>query len=243
MRKPRIFQPVPLITGQRLQLAKDAAHHVFNVLRMKPGQELILFNGKGGYFEAIIEQVGKRGVEMSIGEFYSVEVESPLHLTLVQGISRGSRMDMVLQKAVEIGVNRLVPVYTEFTSVRQDNEKQQKRLQHWQRVVIAACEQCERNRLPELDPPQTLADWLAQDSSVLKLVLHPAAETSLGEIRDQPRQVILLAGPEGGFSDGEYDLAITRGYTGIRMGPRILRTETAALAALTACQTLWGDLR
>lgn len=243
MRIPRIFQPVTLASGQRLELLPEAAHHVHNVLRLKAGQALFVFNGEGGQYEAVIEQSGKHRVEVSIGAHLQRECESPLPFTLAQGVSRGNRMDMTLQKAVELGVSRLVPVMTEFSNVRLDQERKQKRLEHWRRVVIAACEQCGRNHLPVIEPLQTLSEWLPGDEQALKLILHPRADISPGDIHEQPAQVNLLAGPEGGFSDAEYNLARAHGYLGIRLGPRILRTETAALVALAACQTLWGDIQ
>ncbi|HKK17022.1 MAG TPA: 16S rRNA (uracil(1498)-N(3))-methyltransferase [Gammaproteobacteria bacterium] len=243
MRIPRIYQPATLISGQQLELLPEAAHHVLNVLRMKDGQALILFNGEGGQFDALIERAGKRRVEVRIGEHHQQDCESPLHFTLAQAISRGKHMDLTLQKAVELGVSRFVPVHSEFSNIRLDPEQQHKRLEHWRRVVIAACEQCGRNRLPVIEAPQTLPEWLAGGVEALKLILHPRADVSPVDIHQQPTHVILLAGPEGGFSNEECDLAKTHGYLAIRLGPRILRTETAALVALAACQTLWGDLR
>lgn len=243
MRIPRIYQPASLNSGELLSLTTEAAHHVANVLRLQVGQPLTVFNGEGDAMAAVITTAAKRKVEVRLGERQTGDAESVLQLTLVQAISRGNRMDITLQKAVELGVSRFVPVHSEFSNVRLDAGQRQKKHEHWQRIIIAACEQCGRNRLPELFEPQPLADWLAHASTACKLVLHPRAASAVTAIQPPPAEVMLLAGPEGGFSDSEVAQAIAAGYRGIRLGPRILRTETAALVALTVCQTLWGDLR
>lgn len=244
MRDIRVYQEQNLTTGDRCQLSGGAAHHVAKVLRMQAGQSLILFNGRGGYYDAIIEAAGKHGVTVTVGGHHAEERESPLRITLVQGISRGQRMDYTLQKAVELGVQHIVPLWCEHSSVRLDPEQREKRHAHWSGIIINACEQCGRNRLPELSPPLALDQWTAVDTNPLKLILHPGNTRRLGQLGDSvPEAITLLAGPEGGFSQTEIIHAEQQGYQSISLGPRILRTETAALVAIAACQVLWGDIR
>ena len=223
-------------------LAGDAVHHVINVLRMKPGQELILFNGKGGFFEARIESIGKRQVEVLPVAYHDAECESPLDITLAIGISRGQRMDVTLQKAVELGVSKIVPIQSRFVTVKPDEKRQDKRLLHWQKIITGACEQCGRNRIPDVTAPVNFTDWVARENAGLKILLHPAGQQTINRLNNDQNGIILLAGPEGGFSDDENRMAEKNGYQAVTLGPRILRTETAPLAAITACQVLWGDL-
>ena len=242
MRVSRIFVDQALQVGMPSELPVAAAHHVATVLRMKAGQEITLFNGRGGQYEAEIVRAGKRGVEIMPRSFQDRECESPLSITLVQGISRGRKMDVTLQKAVELGVARIIPVLAEQGNVRLDDSGREKRRRHWHGVIISACEQCGRNRLPVLEPVLSLADVFGQlDNDDTGIILHPFAEKTLTDLGPQTGMV-LLAGPEGGFSNAEIKLAHEHGFTGVRAGPRVLRTETAALAAITACQVLWGDL-
>lgn len=243
MRIPRIYQNADLVRDASCLLTDGAAHHIANVLRMKPGQPLILFNGRGGYFDATIRHLEKRRVELVIGEHHAQECESPLNITLAQGISRGQRMDYTLQKAVELGVTKIVPLVCDHTNIKPDQAQQDKRLEHWRKIIISACEQCGRNRLPLLDPVAHFDDWVAEENPGLKIFLHPGASRTLTGLHGVDTGIVLLAGPEGGFSDVETGLAQKNGYQPVSLGPRILRTETTALAALTACQVLWGDLR
>lgn len=242
MRIPRIYQNADLARDASCWLTDDAAHHIVNVLRMKPGQALMLFNGRGGYFDATIRHLEKRRVELAIGEHHAQECESPLNITLAQGISRGQRMDYTLQKAVELGVTKIVPLVCDHTNIKPDQAQQDKRLEHWRKIIIGACEQCGRNRLPSLDSPIPLDDWVAAERDGLKIFLHPGASRTLTGLHGGDTGIVLLAGPEGGFSDAEAVLARKNGYLPVSLGPRILRTETTALAAIAACQVLWGDL-
>lgn len=242
MRIPRIYLEQALTVNTNCLLSPDAAHHVSKVLRMKVGQSLHLFNGKGGYFDAMITRIDKRNVEAAIGDHHSDECESPLAITLAQGISRGERMDYTLQKAVELGVQHIVPVLCEYTNVRLDDEKKHKRHEHWQKIIINACEQCGRNQVPSLTHTHELEDWFAKENDDLKLILHPGGSEKLSQLENKHNRITLMAGPEGGFSNIEVTNALKQGYQAITLGPRILRTETAALAAITACQVLWGDL-
>jgi len=242
MRVPRIYHPAPLDSGAVAVLDGNAANHVARVLRLPAGAALILFNGDGGEYRARIDSLTKTGVAVRVGEYQGRECESPLTIRLAQGISRGERMDYTLQKAVELGVNRVIPLFTEHCGVQLDGERLEKRLRHWQGVVISACEQCGRNRVPQVAAPLTLTHWLASPGEGLRLVLDPDAGQTLAQLPAPAGPVTLLAGPEGGLSDQELELAKESGYVGLRLGPRILRTETAAVAALAALQALWGDL-
>lgn len=232
----------PLHVDAICLLPDDAAHHIAHVLRMKTGQQIVLFNGHGGQYDAEILRINKRTVEVQVIAHLDEERESHLDITLAQGISRGQHMDYTLQKAVELGVKQIVPVFSEHSSVRLNRDRQEKRYQHWRRIIISACEQCGRNRLPVLTHPKTLADWLDDDNNDLKIILHPVTTSRLSQL-DKPRHSLtLLAGPEGGFADNEIILAQQKGYQPVVLGPRILRTETAALVAISACQALWGDM-
>jgi len=241
MRKTRIFVDQNLQEGSRLVLAEEAGHHVSRVLRLRSGQPLIMFDGRGGEYDAEISRIDKGSVEVQINQYHCVDNESPLNITLIQGISRGQKMDFILQKAVELGADRIVPVMTEHGNVRLDEHRQQKKIEHWRKVIIGACEQCCRNKIPELVAPLSFDEWLAIDCYATKLVLHPEAGVSLSRLSKPKGEVALLVGPEGGFSDNEIKKACDANYQITNIGPRVLRTETAALAAISACQALWGD--
>ncbi len=227
--------------GLDLCLSPDVVHHVTNVLRMKKGQGLILFNGKGGYFNASIIGMEKRRVEVVLEEFYDADCESPLNITLAIGISRGQRMDLTLQKAVELGARKIVPIMCRYGGVKSDGKRQDKRMAHWQRIIIGSCEQCGRNRIPDIIAPENFNDWVTQGITGLKIILHPGSQNSISRLQHAQNDIILLAGPEGGFSEEEIRIAINNGFQSVSLGPRIMRTETAPLAAITACQVLWGD--
>ena len=243
MRIPRIFHPAPLAEGAEIELAPQPAQHVAKVLRLKAGAPLLLFNGEGGQYRAELAQVERRRVTARIDTFETVEVESPLPITLAQGISKGDRMDYAVQKAVELGAARIQPIFSERSAVELKGERLEKKLAHWRGVAVAACEQSGRNRLPEIPPPQRLGDWLARPLDGLGLTLDPRAGRPLAELTPPEGPVTLLIGPEGGLTDQEIRLAEKAGYQGVLLGPRVLRTETAAAAALTAVQLLWGDFR
>ena len=243
MRKTRIFVDLSLQEGKEFVLPDEAAHHVARVLRLRSGDPLILFDGRGGEYEAEICKVDKRSVEVLIKQCREIDRESPLHITLAQGISRGQKMDFSLQKAVELGVERIVPVMTEHGNVHLDEQRQQKKIEHWQGVIIGACEQSGRNKMPELISPLNFDEWLSLDSGLTKLIMHPESGISLAKLTRPAGELSLLIGPEGGVSDDEIKKACAAGYQTINIGPRILRTETAALAAISACQMLWGDFK
>ncbi len=242
MRIPRIYTRQPLTSEITLELEASAANHVARVLRMGPGQTLSLFNGAGGEFRATITTVEKRAVTVTIGCWQENDIESPLHVELGIGISRGDRMDWILQKATELGVYRIAPLLTERTEVKLKGERAEKKQQHWEQVVISACEQCGRNRLPILNQPQKLADWLNTTQAERKFVLHHRSQPA-STSTSPPSNIALAIGPEGGLSDSEITAAEGAGFEPLTLGPRILRTETAPLAALAILQANWGDMR
>jgi 16S rRNA (uracil1498-N3)-methyltransferase len=241
VRIPRIFHSQPLTQDRRIVLDEGAARHVARVLRLGSGAALTLFDGRGGEYPGTIEVVGKREVSVSVGECKNREIESPLSVTLAQGISKGERMDFTIQKAVELGVQRIVPLDTERSVVNLKGERRERKLEHWQGVIISACEQCGRNTLPELLPMQSLASWLETPLQGTGLLLDHRAENRITTLA-KPEAVSLLVGPEGGLSENERSSAYVAGYAGLRLGPRVLRTETAALTALAVIQSQWGDL-
>lgn len=245
MRIPRVYTPQVLNMGQLLELEPAASKHLLTVLRLKPGAPLILFNGNGREFNARLEGAKKNHASVSTGAQRPARVESPLNITLAQGISRGERMDYTLQKAVELGVSHIVPVSTERSVVKLDEKNGSRKLAHWHNVVIGACEQSGRLLVPIIAEPITLGQFLtgAEADVTLKLLLDPAAETSLRMLaRPVGQRLMLLVGPEGGLSDTERNAAQRAGFQGVSLGPRILRTETAGLVALSILQSQWGDL-
>ncbi len=242
MATPRVFTDQALAEGAETALEPGPSHHLLKVLRLKPGAGLRLFNGRGGSFAAVL--AGSRGQEarVAVGDFAPADHESPLAIELAIGVSRGERMDWVVQKAVELGVAAIRPLVTERTEVRLSGERRVKKLDHWRQIAIAACEQCGRNRLPAIDAPQLLADWLP-GAAGLRLVLAPEATAALARVEvEAPDAITLLIGPEGGLAAAEIDAAIAAGFRAVGLGPRVLRTETAPLAALAICQARWGDL-
>lgn len=246
MRNTRIHVDLGLESGCELLLPPMASAHLLRVLRLRVGAALTLFNGQGGEYSAELIGTEKSGARVRIGAFDSVERESPLQLTLLQGIARGERMDLIVQKASELGVNSIVPLSCEFSVVRLAPQALARRCERWQAVAISACEQCGRNRPPRVEPIVELdaacAAITAGDAS-LRLMLVPDASESLSALaRGSLRSVALLVGPEGGLSGREQLLAQRAGFRACRLGPRTLRTETAPLAALAALQALVGDL-
>lgn len=241
MRVPRIFQQGALIVGQTCFLADDAANHVGRVLRMQANQALELFNGDGNNYQALIVEVGKKSVTVAINGVTANPVESPLRIHLGQGISRGDRMDFAIQKAVELGVAEITPLFTERCGVKLDAERAEKKREQWQKIVISACEQSGRSVVPMVNPLINLDKWLAQETKELKLTLDPWAKDTIKTLT-QAQAVRLVIGPEGGFSDKEVHQTEQAGFTAVQLGPRVLRTETAALTAIAALQLQLGDL-
>ena len=242
MRIPRFYFPDVLALGARVALPKDAAHHAVRVLRMAEGDAVSLFNGDNHAYSARILRIEKQNIVVLIESRVALSCESTLSILLVQGISSGERMDYTLQKAVELGVAAIQPIQAERSVVKLAGERREKRMQHWQNVVTAACEQCGRNKVPEVKPVSGLMDWLGeQGSEGQRILLAPDAEMRLRELAQPAGAVTLAVGPEGGFSDKEQTALLHYGFTPVRLGPRVLRTETAALAALASMQALWGD--
>ena len=242
MRIPRFYFPDALALGARVPLPKDAAHHAARVLRMSEGDAVSLFNGDNHLYRARILRIEKQDIVVLVESRMALSCESALSILLVQGISSGERMDYTLQKAVELGVAAIQPIQAERSVVKLTGERREKRMQHWQNVVTAACEQCGRNKIPEVKPVSGLMDWLGgQGSEGQCILLAPAAEMRLRELAQPTGAMTLAVGPEGGFSDTEQTALLHYGFTPVRLGPRVLRTETAALAALASMQALWGD--
>jgi 16S rRNA (uracil1498-N3)-methyltransferase len=242
MRIPRIFCHEPINANSHMALDTNAARHVGRVLRMGSGDELVLFDGIGGEYPARIVAADKREIQVECGERIDVECESPLEITLAQGISKGERMDYTIQKAVELGVTHIVPINTERSVVNLRGERLDKRIDHWRGVIISACEQCGRNTLPQLLPMMNLSEWLLQPVKGAGLLLDHRATMGINTLQLTEAACTLLIGPEGGLSEVERAAAQREGYRGMRLGPRVLRTETAALTALAAIQSRWGDL-
>jgi 16S rRNA (uracil1498-N3)-methyltransferase len=238
MRLSRFFISAPLSLGQQ-QLPEAQAHYIARVLRHAVGDSVQLFDGSGPEYLGTLIEVGKKTVSVELTEQLPGQPDSPLQVHLGQGLSRGERMDWAIQKATELGVAQITPIVSERCEVRLKDERVDKRLAHWQQVASSACEQCGRSTLPIIHPPMLLADWLQQVQADLKLVLHPVAEPMLSHAK--PSSLAFLIGPEGGLSEAEVTQATGHGFQAARLGPRVLRTETAAVVALTVAQQLWGD--
>jgi len=240
----RLFVSGQLINGAELLIEGDRARYLGRVLRLRVGDEITVFNGEGPEWVATIGALTKSTAALRIGERHEAGTESPLKIHLVQGISRGERMDFVVQKATELGVKRITPVLTEYGVVKLDQARGEKRREHWENVATSACEQSGRTRPPLIDAPMRLKDWFGSkpDKVDAELVLTPGAASSLTAIDTPTTKVCLLIGPEGGFSDTEYEDAAIAGFDAVSLGPRVLRTETAAVAALSVLQSRWGDL-
>jgi 16S rRNA (uracil1498-N3)-methyltransferase len=248
----RFFHSESMHPGESVRLSNDTGHHAAQVLRLKPGDPVILFNGKGGEFPGHLAQAKKSGCLVQIDHFLDIERESPLSIELAQAVCVNEKMDWIIQKAVEQGVTCIQPLITSRSVVRLAGERAAKRQLHWQRVIIAACEQCGRNRIPQLRPLLSLSQWFEQKFTEKKeiggrlrhnLMLSPTAHLRLAELPPplSDEWLTLLVGPEGGLSQEEINAALTIGFESIRIGKRILRTESAALVAIAAAQTLWGD--
>ncbi|OHX12305.1 16S rRNA (uracil(1498)-N(3))-methyltransferase [Chromobacterium sphagni] len=240
---PRFYLDADLQVGQQLSLPDAVVRHV-QVLRLNAGDAITLFNGKGGEYQATLNSVQKRDAQCLIEHCDQVSRETPLWLGLAQGISSGDKMEFTLQKGVEMGVSQFQPLAAGRSVVKLSGERADKRVARWQEIVISACEQSGRNTIPQVLPILTLNEWLAQPQQVdIRLILSPRGDRSLAELSAKPVRSWLMVGPEGGFSGLEEDAALAAGWTPLRLGPRILRTETAALAAVAAMQAVWGDYR
>jgi 16S rRNA (uracil1498-N3)-methyltransferase len=243
VRVPRIHTPQPLAEGATVTLQPEPSKHLSQVLRLGHGDRLLLFNGDGRDYAGVIESAGRAAAAVRIEQVGEPEPPAALEIKLAIGVSKGERMDLALQKAVELGVSSLAPLFTERSVVRLRDERLDKRVQHWRGVIIAACEQSGRRRLPSLAEPMRLSDWLAEAPPGALLLDHRASLPIAALAPPPDQRLTLLVGPEGGLAPKEREAAHDRGLIGVRMGPRILRTETAPLAAIAAIQALWGDFR
>jgi len=252
MSNPRVYQHTQFLTGQTYALHDDTFGHTIRVLRLNEGDKITVFNGlmidgHYGEFEAQLVNVSKKKAEILIKHYQKINVESPVNIHLAQGISRGDRMDFTLQKSVELGVNTITPIFTARCGVKLNNDRLIKKHEQWQKIVISACEQSGRCSVPIVNPPISLQDWLAQSTTALKVNLHPKAMHSIMSLpvagnNQKKIKVRLLIGPEGGLSNEEIKQAHNAGCIDVLLGPRVLRTETAALTAITALQCRFGDL-
>ena len=241
MRIPRLYCPELTEETENMTLPDNVHRHAVQVLRLKQGAELHLFNGQGLEYSAILAAVAKRSSTVKLINKLEVDNESPVFITLLQGVSRGERMDYALQKAVELGVNHIIPVLTERCNVSLTGDRVTKRLSHWQGVITSACEQSGRSLLPKLSNVTQLEEVVNSCEVKCRLVLDPLADSGLTSLSKQ-NEIALLIGPEGGLTEQEVRRAVDKGFQATTMGPRILRTETATVAALTVVQALWGDI-
>jgi 16S rRNA (uracil1498-N3)-methyltransferase len=242
MRMTRVFVGQKLVSGKGVGLPEQAGLHLTRVLRLDPGAPVTLFDGTGGEYAGTLERDGKKWWA-KVGSHDPVERESPLSVTLLQGIARGERMDLIVQKATELGVARIVPLFAERSVVKADEKQRARKLEHWQAIAVAACEQCGRNRIPEIAEPRSLGDAVDALPAGLRCLLAADAAESLASAaaRAATREIALLIGPEGGIAPNEQSFARANGFVACRMGPRIMRTETAGLAALATLQVVAGD--
>ncbi len=246
MRSIRLYINAPLAIDREVALEGQAFRHLAKVLRAQPGQDVVLFNGEGGEYHGKLLDVEKRMATVRLDRFDPVERETRVSLELVQGVSRNERMDYTIQKAVELGIARIQPVLTRRSVVRLDGARAAKRQEHWQGVIASACEQCGRNSLPQLLPVLTFGEYIEQGrkqghASVQRLILDPEGDAGIRDIGQPEGGVQLLVGPEGGLDDSEVAAAVAAGFTRLRLGRRVLRTETAALVAAAALFTNWGE--
>lgn len=243
MRIPRIYHPELLQNVTQCELSDDAVNHIGRVLRMNEGEEIILFDGSNHIFHARLIEVNKKQIKAEIVSSSLDDRESSLPIHLGQVISRGDRMEFTIQKSVELGVKTITPLWSERCGVKLDAERQDKKIQQWQKIAIAACEQCGRNVIPEIRPIMKLTEWCQEQDGMLKLNLHPRAKYTIRSLPIVPKEgVRLLIGSEGGLSPDEIVMTEQQGFTEVLLGKRVLRTETASLATITALQVMFGDL-
>ncbi len=238
----RIFYPAALNLEHPTQLDSHASNHLANVLRVKPETPIVLFNGQGGEYHGSITQVEKKSVTVFLTQYCPIERESALTLELAQVISRGKKMDLTIQKAVELGVNHITPLISERCGVKLTGERWEKKCEHWQKIILSACEQCGRNTVPTISTPMKFLDWLPASKHSTKVLAHPSGERTLHDLTPQTKSLSIVVGPEGGFTEDEIILAQKHEFVIIGLGKRILRTETAGLALLSIAQHLYGDL-
>ena len=242
MRTLRLFTAEALKIDNRVCLDKSAVHYLHRVLRAYVGQPIVLFNGQGGEYSGLVDKLTKHDAEILIRDFRAEQRESNLQIHLGIGLSRGDKMDWIVQKATELGVAKITPLFTERTEVKLSGDRLDKRQQHWQQVAISACEQCQRNLVPIVRNAEPIGLWIDRTIATSKVVLHHRSVRPLTELSSPDGDLTLLIGPEGGLSDAEISLAEKKDFQAVRLGPRVLRTETAPLAAISIAQALWGDM-
>ncbi|PHQ58564.1 MAG: 16S rRNA (uracil(1498)-N(3))-methyltransferase [Porticoccus sp.] len=242
MRDIRVFTNQPLAVDAEVLLEENSAHHLTTVLRLKTGAAIVLFNGTGGEYHAILGQVTGKQTQVLITGFTETNRESPLYISLGIGLSRGDRMDWVIQKATEVGVAEITPLFTARSEVRLKGDRADKKIQHWRKIAINACEQCYRNIPPIINAPTSPDLWFHALTTDKKLVLHHRSENTVTDLRNQQvNSTSLLIGPEGGLTDAEISSSLHSGFEPLTIGPRVFRTETAPIVAITLLQSLWGD--
>jgi 16S rRNA (uracil1498-N3)-methyltransferase len=243
MRIPRIYQSAQLSSGLQLILTPQATNHVARVLRLPIGAMVTVFNGAGGEYLAKIKTITKKEVIVELEKFIPLAVESSLSIHLGQGISKGEKMDWVIQKATELGVHEITPLLSKRCDVKLTQDRWDKRLQHWQAVAISACEQCGRDKIPVINSPKTIQGWIIQSFPGIKIIFHPYESEKLNGFPQHIQQANLLIGPEGGFDESEVEFAKQNGFKSMALGPRILRTETAAMVGIAIFQSYFGDMK
>lgn len=244
MRQLRFYIPFELQPGESYQIPDVKARHIVQVLRLAVGEEFILFNGDGKEYSAKLVEATKKNARVTILSVETVNRESNLQVHLIQGLSKGDRMDATIQKCVELGVNLIYPVSTCRSNVKINENRMEKKHAHWRGVITAACEQSGRNVIPELKMAKQFEEVVSEyaASPALKLILHPAAGKTLFQLKEIPENLVLLVGPEGGFSEKEVEFAEKSGFQHLSLGVRVLRTETAAMAVVAGIQAKWGDI-
>jgi 16S rRNA (uracil1498-N3)-methyltransferase len=242
MRVPRVFIDQKVVPGDSIFLSIDKTHHILHVLRLHVGDQVKLFNNSGFEFIAKIIEVKKKAIRVEVGESSQCENESPLEIALYLAVSRGPHMDFSIQKAVELGVKVIIPIISEFSNVKLTGARVDNKITHWEKIIIGAAEQCGRNTLAELQSPMTFNESIHLDNNSKKLILHPGVGQTMSKINIKNSKLALMIGPEGGFSDEEFQKALDNNYIPVNLGPRILRTETAVVCSLSNAQQLWGDL-
>tara|TARA_B100000959_G_C14894013_1_gene587992 strand:- start:202 stop:933 length:732 start_codon:yes stop_codon:yes gene_type:complete len=242
MRVPRVFIDQKVVPGDSIFLSIDKTHHILHVLRLHVGDQVKLFNNSGFEFIAKIIEVKKKAIRVEVGESSQCENESPLEIALYLAVSRGPHMDFSIQKAVELGVKVIIPIISEFSNVKLTGARVDNKITHWEKIIIGAAEQCGRNTLAELQSPRTFNESIHLDNNSKKLILHPGVGQTMSKINIKNSKLALMIGPEGGFSDEEFQKALDNNYIPVNLGPRILRTETAVVCSLSNAQQLWGDL-
>jgi 16S rRNA (uracil1498-N3)-methyltransferase len=241
MSQTRLYQPVPLSVDSSLRLDEKAGHHLARVKRANVGDVVVIFNGQGGEYSGVIAHIDKKGVDVNLTSFREADRESPIAIYLAQGMARGEKMDFIVQKAVELGVKGIIPLITERCNVRLAGEREEKKVEHWRSVAISACEQCGRNRVPQVASPVLLREWSENVQADRRFVLSPHV-SGRAIVSEGVKSLVLLIGPEGGLSEVEMAWVKEKGFLPLNLGPRVLRTETAAITAVSVLQFQFGDL-